>query len=173
MIRGAQEELAVKTSPEVAELAHELMLYDLVASETYLVYSMLLRDWGYGLLADHFEHESLHERQHATMQLERLTYLEVPIDLSKRPAAPPTPQTPRACLETSLAMEVEVAEKLGELCTRARSVDEGTRSLAERLLVETEMDHILWLKQQLGKMEQLGEAIYLAEMIRSQNADGA
>ncbi len=156
----------MKTTAEVARLALELALDDLVASETYLVYGMLLRDWGYDALADHFEHESLHERQHAKLQLERLTYLEVPVDLSRRPTPPPTPTSPRACLEASLAMEIRVAEKLGELCRRAASTDEGTRRLAETLLVETEMDHILWLKQQLTMIEQVGEGTYLAQMIR-------
>ncbi|MEN0065441.1 MAG: ferritin-like domain-containing protein [Myxococcota bacterium] len=164
----------MKTTQEVAELAHELMLEDLVASETYLVYAMLIRDWGYAALAAHFEHESLHERQHATLQLERLTYLDVPIDLSRRPASPPTPESPRACLEASLEMEVRVAEKLRELCVRCvASKDEGTRQLAETLLVETEMDHILWLEQQLRMIGQLGEAQYLAQMIHGEPANGA
>jgi len=163
----------MKTTAEIAQLAHELMLDDLVASETYLLYARLFRDWGYASLAERFEHESLHEREHASMQIERLTYLDVPIDLSRRPAPPPTPSTPRGCLEASLAMEESVAERLRELCARCESHDEGTRQLAERLLVETEMDHILWLEQQLGHMERVGEARYLAEMIRPSEADPA
>lgn len=156
----------VKTTPEVAELAHELMLEDLIASETYLLYAVMMRDWGYDKLADHFEHESQHERQHATWQLDRLAYLEVPIDLTRRPTPPPTPTSAKGCLETSLAMENGVAEKLRRLCALSAPHDGGTHRLAERLLVETETDHILWLKQQLGHIERVGEAVYLAEMIR-------
>ncbi|MEM6930092.1 MAG: ferritin-like domain-containing protein [Myxococcota bacterium] len=158
----------MKTTPEIAKLAHELMLDDLGASETYLVYALLLRDWGYDSLADHFDHESQHERLHATMQIERLTYLEVPIDLSLRPASPPTPTKPRDCFEHSLEMEVRVAAKLRDLCALCEGHDEGTRALAEKLLVETEMDHILWLRQQLGQIERIGEGNYLGQMIRGQ-----
>lgn len=155
----------MKTTPEVAELLHELMLYDLVASEVYHVQSVLLADWGYDELAAHFEHESLHEREHADRQLERLAYLGVEIDLSKRPTGAKVGNTPRACIEESLRMEMSVAAKLRELCARCTNHDEGTRLLAEELLEETETDHIWWLEQQLGHMDRIGEQKYLAEMI--------
>lgn len=155
----------MKTTPEVGDLLHELMLYDLLASEVYHVHAVLMRDWGYERLADHFEHESLHERQHADKQLERLTYLEVPIDLSKRPQHVPLGKTPKKLFEDALNMELSVAEKLRKLCQLAIHVDDGTRVLALELLDETERDHILWLEQQLTLIEQVGEETYLAQMI--------
>lgn len=160
----------MKTTPEIATLAHELLMDDLLASETYLLYGLLLRDWGYQRLAERFDHESLHERQHATLQIERLTYLDVPIDLSQRPTPAPTPTTPRGCIDASLAMEEAVAAKLRTLIARCREHDEGTRLLAETLLEETEMDHILWLRSQLDQIEQVGEARYLAHQIRPAGA---
>lgn len=156
----------MKTTPEVAELLHELMLYDLLASEVYHVQAVLLRDWGLEGLAEHFEHESLHERQHADWQLERLAYLGVAIDLSRRPVHKALGTTAKQLLEGALQMELTVAHKLRELCSKAIHVDDGTHLLAQRLLKETEHDHILWLEQQLTLIEQVGEERYLAEMSR-------
>jgi len=154
----------MKTTPEVAELLHELMLRDLLASEVYHVQAVLLRDQGLLHLAEHFEGESLHERLHADWQLERLTFLEVPIDLSKRPGHVPMGTTAKEFIEASLKMELGVADKLGKLCEAATNVDEGTLTLAQRLLEETETDHIFWLEQQLTLIDQVGEAQYLAQM---------
>ena len=161
----------MKTTPEVAELLHELMLRDLLASEVYHVQSVLLRDMGLLRLAAHFDHESLHERQHADWQLERLTYLEVPIDLSKRPQHVPMGNTAKSFLEGSLTMELGVAEKLRELCKAAMGDDEGTYVLAQRLLEETETDHIFWLRQQLTLIEQVGEENYLSQMSKPADVD--
>lgn len=163
----------VKTTPEVAKRLHELMLHDLLAAELYQVQAIVLRDWGFVRLADHFEHESLHEREHARWQLERLTYLEVPIDLSKRPAQGALGETPKQMLETSMSMELDVARKLRKLCTAATGVDEGTRTLAEKLLEETENDHILWLEQQLTLIEQVGLKHYLAQMSRPDDTEAS
>ncbi len=160
----------MKTTPEVAELLHDLMLRDLLASEVYHVQAVLLRDMGLLRLAEHFEHESLHERQHADMQLERLTFLEVPIDLSKRPQHVPMGKTAKSFMEGSLQMELTVAAKLGELCRAAKGEDEGTYLLAQRLLEETETDHILWLEQQLTLIEQVGEENYLSQMSKPAEA---
>ncbi len=160
----------MKTTPEVADRLHELMLHDLMASEVYHVVAVVLRDQGLLRLAAQFEHESLHERQHADWQLERLTYLEVPIDLSKRPQHVPIGDTAKAFLEGSLKMEMGVAEKLRDLCKAAMTIDEGTYILAQRLLEETESDHIFWLEQQLSLIEQVGEQNYLAQMTQPADA---
>jgi len=163
----------MKTTPEVAELLHDLMLRDLLASEVYHVQAVLLRDQGVLRLAAHFEGESLHEREHADWQLERLTYLGVPIDLSKRPAHVALGTSAKAFMEGSLKMELEVAEKLRQLCKAAATVDEGTYQLAQRLLEETETDHIFWLEQQLSLIEQVGEENYLAQMVHAAEDAGA
>lgn len=156
----------MKTTPEVAALLHELMLLDLMASEVYHVQAVLLRDQGLLRLAEHFEGESLHERQHADWQLDRLTFLGVPIDLSKRPQHVPMGSTAKDFIEGSLQMELSVASKLRLLCRASVNVDEGTYLLAQRLLEETESDHILWLEQQLTLIDQVGEQNYLAQMTR-------
>ena len=163
----------MKTTAEVAALLHELMLRDLLASEVYHVHAVLLGDWGLGRLAEHFEHESLHERQHASLQLERLTYLDVPIDLSKRPQHARVGSSAKEILEQSLTMELGVAEKLRKLCAAAIHTDDGTRKLALKLLEETENDHILWLEQQLTLIEQMGEENYLAQMSKGGDESSA
>lgn len=142
------------------------MLLDLLASEVYHVQAVLLRDQGLLRLAAHFDAESLHERQHADWQLERLCFLGVPIDLSKRPQHAPLGATAKDFIEGSLKMERSVADKLRQLCKASIHGDEGTYLLAQRLLEETESDHILWLEQQLTLIEQVGEKNYLAQMLR-------
>jgi bacterioferritin len=155
----------MKTTAAVAERLHELMLYDLLASEVYFIQAALFRNWGYSRLAEHLAHEAEHERLHAKKQLDRLLYLGVPVELGKRPTAS-VGGSPRECLSVGLEMERAVAAKLNQLCAACREGnDAGTRTLADELLEETEMDHILWLETQLRLIEQLGEQRYLAEHV--------
>ncbi|MCH2108820.1 MAG: bacterioferritin, partial [Polyangiaceae bacterium] len=74
--------------------------------------------------------------------------------------------SPVECLKVGLEMETLVSKKLNQLialCTKAN--DAGTRTLGDKLLYDTEMDHILWLEQQLGMIEKVGEENYLVEQI--------
>ncbi len=159
-----------KTSSEVLGALHELMLFDMIASEVYLVQAALFRDWGYNIIADHLQHEADHERLHTKMQIDRLLYLGGTIDLNQKPAAR-TGDSPVSCLEIGLEMETLVAKKLNELIALCNSAaDAGTRTLGDELLHDTEMDHILWLETQLRLIKQVGEARYLAEQMGSISA---
>ncbi len=156
-----------KSTPEVLSALHELMLYDMVASEVYLVQAALFRDWGYQTIADHLQHEADHERLHTQKQIDRLLYLGATIDLNQKPEAK-AGSTPVECFEIGLQMETLVAKKLNQLIALCNAAaDAGTRTLGDELLLDTEMDHILWLETQLRLISQVGEARYLAEQIGS------
>jgi bacterioferritin len=146
------------------------MLFDMIASEVYLVQAALFRDWGYNTIAEHLQHEADHERLHTQMQIDRLLYLGAKIDLNQKPIAR-TGDSPLSCLEIGLEMETLVAQKLNELIALCNAAaDSGTRSLGDELLHDTEMDHILWLETQLRLIKQVGENRYLAEQIGSISA---
>ena len=69
-------------------------------------------------------------------------------------------------LERDLELELDVARHLNEVIARCVAAgDNGTRVILDKLLVDTEEDHIRWLEAQLQEIGDVGLANYLAEMI--------
>jgi bacterioferritin len=155
----------MKGHPEILARLNELFVYDLGAMELYLIQARLLQDWGYVRLHERIRHEADDEREHVEALIERIVFLGGVPDLSKRPLLT-VGGSPKEMLEADLALELGVAKNLNEaiaICHREK--DDGTRLVLEKLLHDTEMDHINWLETQLRLIQQLGIEAYLAEQI--------
>ena len=71
-------------------------------------------------------------------------------------------------LENDLAAERLVAESLRSIiavCEEER--DYVTREMLEKLLDDTEMDHIYWIEQHLGLIDKIGIANYIQSQMGS------
>lgn len=148
----------------VNRLIH-LLGYELASSELYLAQSRVLKDQGYERVAARLRHESDDERGHAEQLMERILYLGGVLDLSNRPAFA-IGTNAKEMFEGDLNYEKEVAKLLNELIALADSkLDAGTRLVLDKLLHDTEMDHILWLEAQLRIISDVGIQNYLAEQL--------
>ncbi len=157
---------AMKGAQPVLDVLNELLIADLTASDLYLHFAKLFEDRGYMGLAEHFAHESTHERQHVERLVERIFFLEgTPKMLERIPTTPPSGT--KEIIQLSLGYELDVAKRLNaaiQLCDDHN--DAGTRELLEVLLRETEEDHILWLEGQLDIINDVGMPNYLTAHMR-------
>ena len=150
---------------EIIACLNALLSYELTAIDQYFVQSRMFADWGYGKLHDRIDHEAEDERGHADKLVRRILYLDGQPDVGAR--APLNIGTsPQEMLANDLAFETEVAKALNEAIALCREQgDNGSRELLEELLHDTEMDHILWFRQQVDLIESLGVESYLQEQI--------
>ncbi len=150
---------------EIIEALNELLAGELSAMDLYLLQGRMCRDWGYSKLEERLVHESADERGHADALIERILFLEGEPDLASRLKLS-VGKNPQEMLENDLAYELDVASNLNrciQLCVREG--DGGSRALLERLLQDTEDDHIFWLESQLSVIEEIGKPRYLAEQM--------
>ncbi|MCG6896681.1 MAG: bacterioferritin [Thiocapsa sp.] len=151
----------MKGHPDVIAHMQRLLANELTAIDQYFIHSRMYEDWGYARLFSRIDHETTEEKEHASMLIRRMLFLEAVPDLSQREGLRVGSTVPEM-LANDLQVEYEVAAALKEAilcCERER--DFQTRSILEQLLRDTEEDHAYWLEQQLGLIDQIGLQNYL------------
>lgn len=150
---------------KVIDFLNAQLTQELSAVDQYVVQAAMFANWGYLKLHERIAHEADDERAHAVRLVDRILFLEGTPDVASRsPLAIGT--EPRSMFENDLKYEVDVARSLNEGIRLCRDVgDDGTRTLLEALLVDTERDHIYWLEQQLTLIDKVGLERYLSEQL--------
>lgn|SRR5690606_21501561 len=148
----------------IAQL-NALLAGELSAMDLYLLQGRMLGDWGYSKLQERLVHESSDEREHADHLIQRILFLDGKPDVTARVPVQ-VGDSPKQMLENDLKYELEVAKALNAaMAVCVAEGDNASRELLERLLKDTEQDHILWLQTQLRLMNELGVELYLSEQI--------
>lgn len=159
----------MKGSQKVIDLLNKQLTLELTSMDQYLAHSKIYEDWGINKLHEKLAHEYEEELDHAKALIERILFLEGTPDTVSRDKVN-VGSNVKEMLENDLAAEHVVAESLRNIiavCEEER--DYVTREILEKLLDDTEMDHIYWLEQHLGLIEKIG----LQNYIQSQMAAGS
>ena len=139
--------------------------HELTAVNQYLLHAEACSNWGYHRLADKLREESEGERQHASMLIERMLFLEGTPDLGRYHEIRGG-QTVKELLERDLELEYGVVAAQNEGIARCRACgDNGTEDLLTRMLT-AEQDDTHWIEAQLALIRQVGEQNYLAQQIK-------
>ena len=150
-------------NPQVIEALNRLLTGELTAIDVYFLQARLFQDWGYNKLFERFAHEKQDEEGHATEIIDRILFLEGTPNVQDRLGFKVETDI-RALLQMDLELEYDVARSLNEALALCREHgDNATRELLERLLVDTEQDHIFWLESQLQIIDSIGLEKYLPE----------
>lgn len=150
----------------VIELLNEVLTAELTAVNQYFLDAKMFDNWGYHRLGERFREESIDEMKDADRLIERVLYLEGHPNV-QRLGTVLTGERPVEKLTLALEVEKEAIERLNRgiaLCVEQG--DNGTRELLEDVL-EGEEGHADWLETQLVLVDQIGEAHYLAQQVRS------
>ena len=152
----------MKAKPGVVDALNRILTIELTAVNQYFLQSEMVRDWGYGPLADHLRGISMSEMQDIQELVRHILYLEGLPNLQRIETVRIGENVPEN-LELDLASEQAAVEALTEgiaLCTEVG--DYGTRSRFEEM-VRDEEQHIDWLETQLAAIAQVGVERYLAQ----------
>ncbi|MCW2631874.1 MAG: bacterioferritin [Pseudonocardia sp.] len=154
----------MRGDPEVIALLNEQLTSELTAINQYFLHAQMQANWGFTKLAEHTRDESIDEMRHAERITERILFLEG-LPNYQRLLTLRIGQTVREQFVADMAVELEVVERLRPGIAMCRDKgDITTANLFEEILADEEK-HIDFLETNLGLMDQLGEQIYLSELV--------
>jgi bacterioferritin len=156
----------MKGQPSIIALLNEVLTGELTAVNQYFLHAKMCQNWRYERLYERVRKESIDEMKHADELIERILFLEG-LPNVQRLGKINVGQTVPEQLKLDLAVEREALARLVDgikLCREQGDI--GSEELLTHILVSEE-EHVDWLEGQLSQIEQLGEAHYLAQQIRS------
>jgi bacterioferritin len=149
---------------EVIALLNEQLTSELTAINQYFLHAKMQESWGLTEIAAKTRAESIEEMTHAEILTDRILFLDA-LPNYQRLGTLRIGQTVREQLESDLAIELAVVERLrpGIMMCREKG-DITSANLLEKILADEE-EHIDYLETQLELINKLGEALYLAQLI--------
>lgn len=150
-------------NPQIIAKLNELLTHELTAIDLYFLQSQMCADWGYTKLAAHFQHEKEEEQAHCTEIIDRILFLGGTPEVGPRHGFAAETDIVKL-IRLGMDFEIEVARMLNEMIGLCREAgDSVTRAMLERLLIDTETDHIYWQEAQLKMIADMGVENYLAQ----------
>ncbi|MCO1658480.1 bacterioferritin [Pseudonocardia humida] len=150
--------------PEIIALLNEQLTSELTAVNQYFLHAKMQQNWGLTKLAAYTRAESMDEMRHAERITDRILLLEG-LPNFQRLFSLRIGQTVGEMLESDLAVEREVVDRLRPGITMCRAKgDHTTATLFEEILADEE-HHIDYIETNLSLLEKLGEPLYLAQLV--------
>jgi len=155
---------------QVIDFLNEQLTAELTAINQYFLHAKMQENFGWVNVAEHTKAESVDEMRHAEVLTDRILFLDG-LPNYQRLSPLRIGQTITQMFQADMAVETEAVDRLRRGIEYMRSVSDVTSArLFESILADEEM-HIDYLETQLGLIEQIGEAHYLAQQIRQPDDD--
>lgn len=155
---------AMRGDPEIIALLNDQLTSELTAINQYFLHAKMQQNWGLTKIAAYTRAESFDEMRHAETITDRILFLEG-LPNYQRLFSLRVGQTVREQLQSDLAIELEVVERLRPGIAMCREKgDITTANIFEKILADEE-HHIDYLETNLELMDRLGEQLYLAQLV--------
>ena len=155
----------MRGDPRVVELLNQHLTFELTAINQYFLNARMCDNWGYARLAKRHRELSLEEMRDTEELIDRILYLEGLPNL-QRLGTVKVGETPLEQIRLAADLERTAVGNLnGYVTTCVELDDQGTREFLAGMIAEEER-HLDWWETQLVTVEQLGEALYLAQQVR-------
>jgi bacterioferritin len=149
---------------QVLEFLNEQLSAELTAINQYFLHAKMQENLGWVKLARHTRAESIDEMRHAEILTDRILFLEG-LPNYQRLFKLRIGQTITEMLQSDMAVEAEAIDRLRRGIDYMRSVSDVTSAKLFESILADEEQHIDYLETQLGLLEQVGEQLYLAQLI--------
>jgi bacterioferritin len=151
----------MKGNAKVIESLNGLLHNELAAIDQYFIHSRMYEDFGLDKLCQQLDHEMQEEITHADALIKRILFLEGTPNLKSRRDLLIGKDVP-SMLANDLILEMEVVAALKASITLCESEgDYQSREMLEKLLIDTEEDHVYWLEKQIGLIDKIGLQNYI------------
>jgi bacterioferritin len=155
---------------KVIEFLNEQLTAELTAINQYFLHAKMQENFGYAKLAAYTRHESIDEMRHAEALTDRILFLEG-LPNYQRLFPLHVGQSLKEMFEADMEIEVAAVKRLREGAAHMRKVGDLTSArLFEEILADEE-HHIDYLETQLGLFDQLGEQLYVAQLVEQPSGD--
>ena len=155
---------------KVIEYLNEQLTAELTAINQYFLHAKMQENWGYTKLAAYTRSESIDEMRHAEVLTDRILFLEG-LPNYQRLSPLHIGQGLKEMFEADMEIEVAAVKRLRDGAAHMRKVDDITSArLFEEILADEE-HHIDYLETQLALLDQLGEQLYVAQLVEQPSGD--
>jgi len=148
----------------VIEFLNEQLTAELTAINQYFLHGKMQENFGWVKIAKHTRAESLDEMRHAELLTDRILFLDG-LPNYQRLSALRIGRTISQMLESDMAVEVEAVDRLRRGIEYMRSIGDVTSANIFEDILSDEEEHIDYLETQQGLISQLGEQLYLAQLV--------
>jgi len=148
----------------VIEFLNEQLTAELTAINQYFLHGKMQENFGWVKIAKHTRAESLDEMRHAELLTDRILFLDG-LPNYQRLSALRIGQTISQMLQSDMAVEVEAVDRLRWGIEYMRSIGDVTSANIFEDILSDEEEHIDYLETQQGLISQLGEQLYLAQLV--------
>jgi bacterioferritin len=149
---------------QVLGFLNEQLTAELTAINQYFLHAKMQENFGWVKLARHTRAESIDEMRHAEVLTDRILFLDG-LPNYQRLFSLSIGQTITEMLQADMAVETEAVDRLRRGIEYMRGVGDITSANLFESILADEEQHIDYLETQLGLVEQLGEALYLAQLV--------
>ena len=151
----------MKGNTKVIASLNGLLHNELAAIDQYFTHSRMYQDWGLDKLFEQLDHEMQEEITHADCLIKRILFLEGTPNLTDRRDLIIGNDVP-SMLKNDLLLEIEVVTALKASISLCEAEEDYiSREMLEKLLEDTEEDHVYWLEKQIGLIDKIGLHNYI------------
>jgi bacterioferritin len=155
---------------QVIDFLNEQLTAELTAINQYFLHAKMQENFGWVKVAEHTKAESLDEMRHAEVLTDRILFLDG-LPNYQRLSPLRIGQTITQMFQADMAVETDAVDRLRRGIEYMRSVSDVTSARLFESILADEEEHIDYLETQLGLIEQIGEAHYLAQQISQPGDD--
>jgi bacterioferritin len=148
----------------VIEFLNEQLTAELTAINQYWLHYKLQANNGWAKLARHTRHESIEEMGHADKLAERIIFLDG-LPNFQRLSPLRIGHSVTEMLECDMKVEAEAVDRLRRGIKYMREKDDVTSANLFEEILGDEEEHIDYIETQLDLIRQLGEPLYLAQLV--------
>jgi bacterioferritin len=152
------------------EMLNDQLSAELTAINQYFLHAKMQANFGWPKLAAHTRAESIEEMVHAEILTDRILFLEG-LPNFQRLYQLRIGQTVREMFTADLAVEMEAVDRLRTGIEYMRGVSDITSANIFEKILNDEETHVDYLETQLGLLDQLGDALYLAQLVEQPEGD--
>jgi bacterioferritin len=148
----------------VLEFLNEQLTAELTAINQYFLHAKMQENFGWVKIARHTRAESIDEMRHAETLADRILFLDG-LPNFQRLFPLRIGQTIGQMLEADLAVETEAVDRLRRGIEYMRGMGDVTSANIFEDILGDEEGHIDYLETQMGLVSQLGEQLFLAQLV--------
>jgi len=148
----------------VLEFLNEQLTAELTAINQYFLHAKMQENFGWVKIARHTRAESVDEMRHAETLTDRILFLDG-LPNYQRLFPLRIGQTITQMLESDMLVETESVDRLRRGIEYMRGIGDVTSANIFEGILADEEQHIDYLEIQLGLITQLGEPLYLAQLV--------
>jgi bacterioferritin len=151
-------------SPRVVELLNQALTFELTVTNTYFLHARMLDNWGLGRLGKVFYDLSIDEMKDADALINRILMFDGHPNVQRLNAIT-VGESAEEMLRLALESEKAAVTQFNAGAEECHALgDHGTAAVFEAM-VHDEEKHVDWFEAQLGAIEAVGAAQYLAMQV--------